>query len=390
MSEAGFGLAYQLSTLLISTRDLEANLNAKVITPQIHRSDLAERVNRPDSRIITYQRDPFLHPSNLAARSEKTRQSMMVIRLEQAHQSYDILKDPYVLEMLRMGVDRESERFQKAVTKRKTFCSEQIKLLLKRAQDLEMDLGPSVAEWYLGKCANKLKDICDRGNASLMLHWKDSEKSRLLEILDHCGCFHPVDGNGLGRPESNKLRRLFEVLNNELTPMTTCIIFATQRSTVAALTEILATTSDLKHKPKVGTFVGCSTNVAKSTNVSDLADMKSQQLFLDGFRSGDINLMVSTDVLEEGIDVPACNLIICFDPPQHLIAFVQRRGRAREQWSKYLIFLPLKSDKLQEWQSAEQVLNDIYADEERAIGSALTMEDEDEPSDEQFRIDVTG
>jgi endoribonuclease Dicer len=39
----------------------------------------------------------------------------------------------------------------------------------------------------------------------------------------------------------------------------------------------------------------------------------------------------STDVLEEGIDVPRCNIVVRFDPIKTMCSFIQSKGRARDQ-----------------------------------------------------------
>ena len=56
------------------------------------------------------------------------------------------------------------------------------------------------------------------------------------------------------------------------------------------------------------------------------------------FAKGESRLIVSTSVLEEGIDVVECNLVVAFTGLQSLIRFIQMRGRARKKGSKFVVF----------------------------------------------------
>jgi len=51
--------------------------------------------------------------------------------------------------------------------------------------------------------------------------------------------------------------------------------------------------------------------------------------------------MVASDVLEEGIDIPKCNLVVKFDLPKNYRSYIQSKGRARHITSKYYIMVPL-------------------------------------------------
>ena len=48
---------------------------------------------------------------------------------------------------------------------------------------------------------------------------------------------------------------------------------------------------------------------------------------------------------EEGLDFPACDLVVRFDIFQTMIGYLQSRGRARHQRSKYVVLLDETSDE---------------------------------------------
>ncbi|KAL5988342.1 helicase, partial [Asimina triloba] len=74
----------------------------------------------------------------------------------------------------------------------------------------------------------------------------------------------------------------------------------------------------------------------RSTIVSGKEYMKST---LDLFRCGKVNLLFTTDVAEEGIDVNNCSCVIRFDLPKTVRSYVQSRGRARQLESRYILML---------------------------------------------------
>lgn len=52
-----------------------------------------------------------------------------------------------------------------------------------------------------------------------------------------------------------------------------------------------------------------------------------------------VNIVVATSILEEGLDVPNCNLVVRFDPSATVSSFIQSRGRARMRNSDYLLMV---------------------------------------------------
>lgn len=81
----------------------------------------------------------------------------------------------------------------------------------------------------------------------------------------------------------------------------------------------------------------------KTQRIPNLIDMRfklSDQIkTLQSFRKKNINILISTSVTEEGLDIPECNLVISFSEPKTIKSFIQLKGRARKEKSEYLILV---------------------------------------------------
>ena len=125
--------------------------------------------------------------------------------------------------------------------------------------------------------------------------------------------------------------------------------------------------------------------------MGELVDIKNQTDTLDHLRQGSKNLVIATSVLEEGIDVSACNFVICFEKPPNLKAFIQRRGRARKSKSKYVIMFPATDNmfQLSTWQQLEDEMRQRYMDEMRQVEQLRQMEEVDSGRREIY-VETTG
>ena len=105
-------------------------------------------------------------------------------------------------------------------------------------------------------------------------------------------------------------------------PDSKVLIFAEYRDTVELLTEKLNSIEGVV----ADRFIGQSgTGSRKGMN------QKQQLAQLQRFREGDINVLIATSVGEEGLDVPAADLVILYEPVPSAIRTIQRRGRTARQ-----------------------------------------------------------
>jgi ERCC4-related helicase len=324
--------------------------------------------------------------------------SRTLATLRQALGSYDLAQDPYVLELLKQrdqGYD-VSRQIQKVYVGGKTYCREQLKSLVAKSETTIEELGSSTMEWYVGQCFTKFEKLVHTSDSQL-LEWTVNEKTHVLSMLKGLSFSNsnvwadtPLSLDRISR----KMHLLIDLLASEAkdNPNFTCLVFIEQRIWVACVAEILAHHPRTIDLLRVGTFVGTSQSTKRKTNISTFAEPRNQQETLDEFRAGALNVILATSVLEEGIDVSSCNLVICFESPKNLKSFVQRRGRARKQESKYVIFVPESGGGRppESWQSLEEAMKAAYMDDLRQAKLAEERELQDEDGQRFFEVPGTG
>ncbi|KAK8179319.1 hypothetical protein BC567DRAFT_285633 [Phyllosticta citribraziliensis] len=272
-----------------------------------------------------------------------------------------------------------------------TYVHDQLKRLYLHALNIFDELGAAATDFYVRSVIEKFGNYASKMRM-MFADWSDEEGKVLKNIFSELkSC--PRNQTEWIPP---KMEALIQFLVSEARPDFTCIVFATQRATVVAMQFLLANHPQTRELFSIGTFVGMSSIAGKrksSLALCDLASVKQQEETLDDFRTGKKNLIISTSVLEEGIDISTCNTVICFDAPPNMKSFVQRRGRARKQDSKYVIMLPNDSPLVkspENWTRLEEEMQAVYQNHLREIERAEDQEQQDEEGHLEYRIESTG
>lgn len=373
-----------ISAKSASLDKLETSLDATAVTPKHHRSDLTLYVRPPEAIKVTYASPsvslPAMTPSKTA--------------LDRILQSYDFHTDPYVIEQKALAADgdaKSSMSVEKAFVKRKTWCYEQLSAISRRAESILNQLGPRACEWYIAECRSQTS-LRGADQTALIPDVSSREKahvSAIMQSISESSISERIDSG----PESTtpKAEALVATLLQHVTAHSTSrtLIFAEERAVVLALCRSLRAREDLATSYEFATFLGTSMLEKRKTAIADLDNYKQQSRDLDSFRTdGKVNVMVSTSVLEEGIDISACNPVICFDLPKNLVQFVQRRGRARQERSKYIMMVsqsgPTDTGR---WDELEKNMKEYYSDDSRehAMNGRENIE-----QGWQYRVSETG
>ncbi|KAK5044407.1 hypothetical protein LTR84_011279 [Exophiala bonariae] len=164
----------------------------------------------------------------------------------------------------------------------------------------------------------------------LYIHSGTEEKARLLRSVQSAVSL--VRHHNFKKPNvasefdlSPKVRVLYEKLKYQysIAPATKTIVFVQQKLSVTTLCACFQLLEVENMRP--GFLTG--TDNARS--------LRDQQRIMAKFRDGQINIVFATEVVEEGIDIPQCNLVVRFDLYQTTIQYMQSRGRARATDSIY-------------------------------------------------------
>src|SRR5699024_4338895 len=184
-----------------------------------------------------------------------------------------------------MSVHAEVMKLRRAVTLAETQSVESLRRYFERQRNAARSSGASKASQRFVADA-KVRDAMDRAEDYDDLHPK-FRRARIL--LAQC---HGIDGG----------ERV--------------IVFTESRDTAETLTEFLGAHFETRK------FVGQGDKEG-----SDGMTQNEQQETLDAFRAGEFEVLVSTSVAEEGLDVPEVDLVLFYEPVPTAIRSIQRKGR---------------------------------------------------------------
>jgi Fanconi anemia group M protein len=222
-------------------------------------------------------------------------------------------------------------------------------------RDAALPQGAAANRWFAQATQLvNLRDTLEAYGAEAALQYlnaKLAERSALRGLAEASPVF-AMCVQALGKASSEgtsaaKMQKLVEVLRAHFegaaaaggggggggdAPAGRVIVFTNLREGVASITRALA-----QHAPLIAAraFVGQGGAAAGGWSRAGGAGsgggagmkQKEQKAVLEGFRKGEFNVLVATCIGEEGLDIPAVDLIVCYDATASPTRAVQREGR---------------------------------------------------------------
>lgn len=140
----------------------------------------------------------------------------------------------------------------------------------------------------------------------------------------------------------------------ETHPDSRIIIFATYRDTVQLLVDYLAKNGIVSER-----FVGQATKDAEKG-----LSQKKQIAALTRFRAGEFKVLIATSVGEEGLDVPATDMVIFYEAVPSEIRSIQRKGRTGRSGAGRVVVLVTKG-------TADEVYKHVSNSKEKQMQKSL-------------------
>ncbi|NXD44093.1 DHX58 helicase, partial [Copsychus sechellarum] len=173
------------------------------------------------------------------------------------------------------------------------------------------------------------------------------------------------------RYENPRLGKLEGILREHFQPLGASrgIVFTKTRQSAHSLLSWLQSTATLQGqhiRAAVLTGAGYSNQARHMTQ-------NEQQNVIKQFREGALNLLFSTSVAEEGLDIPECNIVVRYGLMSNEISMMQARGRARAENSVYSVLAKANSREV-----TRELLNEDLVDlMKRAIQAVQAMPEQE-------------
>jgi len=165
-----------------------------------------------------------------------------------------------------------------------------------------------------------------------------------------------------------KLIKLKEILINEIENIkknnSKIIIFSEYKDSTIEIKNFLSSQIELKE-----------INFNIFTGQNKLFKQKEQIKTINDFINGKINILISTSIAEEGLDIGDVNLIICYDfISSSPIKLIQRFGRTGRKKNGNVILLLMKGEEKSKYFNAIYRMKNLYKDLENINNCFLISE----------------
>ncbi|KAI1388879.1 uncharacterized protein F4822DRAFT_437418 [Hypoxylon trugodes] len=354
---------------------IEKTLDAVCRSPTINRDELMSIVKRPVIHYAVYSQ-PDQPPSTSAMRA-----------LGNVYHNLDIFDDPYIRRCTEENTERSRAQLKVALETMDTYVFGQVRSLWSKSKEISKELGPWAADYFISVAVTQFLQSIEK-NDEFFREWRVEEQQYLAKALRNIKLptvplFDDVSHIGISSKVSTLVHQLLNSDDGAIG-----IVFVREVATVAVLAHMLSIHSSIKKRFRIGTMIGTSERNGRKRDLSTLGKINGTKN-LDEFRSGKVNLLIGTNVLEEGIDILACNMVVCFDKPDNMKAYIQRRGRARAGGSRLVMMTDKPTSQLDEWAALEAEMKKRYEDDMRQAQELLKLEDLEEPQIDPLYIPET-
>uniref|UniRef100_A0A669PTR6 RNA helicase n=1 Tax=Phasianus colchicus TaxID=9054 RepID=A0A669PTR6_PHACC len=325
-----------------------ANLDTEVITSvQMHAQHLQSHVPQPRKQYDLCQEralDPF---------GQRLKKIMAQI---QEHMEMPRLLQDFGTQVYEQHIVELEKRAAESFCRKTRVCA----LHLRRYNDAllindtvrMMDAFQCLQQFYAAE--RDTKDPTERFLATTF-EGKGENRATLLALA------------GDQRYENPRLSKLEEILQEHFSPRGSSrgIVFTKTRQSAHSLLSWLQDTAGL-----CGRYIRAAalTGTGYSNQAKGMTQNEQQDV-ITLFRRGELNLLFSTSVAEEGLDIPECNIVVRYGLMTNEIAMVQARGRARAQNSVYSVLAKASSREV----FREQLNENLVELMERAISTVQAM-----------------
>lgn len=201
--------------------------------------------------------------------------------------------------------------------------------------ELAQTQGRGALESYIEKLVKQAEE--QKGQKAAKDLVKDHRFQQARTILYSMEADHP------------KLEKIEPIIRHQFLtkPDSRVIVFTHYRDTCENLTRRLEKMDGLRPVRFVG-------QASKGEDVG--LNQKEQKEIIDRFQRGDYNVLVATSIAEEGLDIPATDLVIFYEPVPSEIRTIQRRGRTGRRRAGRVIILVTKDtrDEAYFWSSRKK------------------------------------